>query len=89
MSKKDKLREKFFEKPVRNDITPNEVITLSKAYGCEVLTGGNHQIRICHRKTGTIIPIPQHGKTVKEAYIAELKSLFLEIESMNKEDQKK
>jgi 23S rRNA-/tRNA-specific pseudouridylate synthase len=85
MSKRDKLREKFFEKPVRNDITVNEVIRLSKAYGCVILTGGNHQIRICHQATGTIIPIPHHGDTVKEAYIAELKTLILNIEAMNKE----
>ena len=72
----EKLKRKFYEKPVRNDMTLEEVIRLAKAYGCEVLTGGNHQIRIAHRSTGTIIPIPSHGKTVKEAYIMELRELF-------------
>lgn len=81
MSKIEKLKDKFFEKPVRNDITINEAIKLAKAYGCEVVAGGNHQIRICHRATGTIIPLPRHGNTVKEAYIAELKILFEKIEN--------
>ena len=80
MSQIEKLKRKFFEKPVRNDITINEVKKLAAHYGCEVLSGGNHPIKICHRKTGTIIPIPQHSDTVKEAYIAELKELFTEIE---------
>ncbi len=86
MSKIEKLKGKFFEKPVRNDITMKEVEKLARAYGCDVLTGGNHQIRICHIESGTIIPIPQHGNTVKEAYIAELKSLFEMIEGLDKEE---
>ncbi len=62
-------------------MTIDEVTRLAKAYGCEILTGGNHQIRIVHRGTGRIIPLPRHGNTVKEAYIVELKELFDEIES--------
>ena len=85
MSKIEKLKKKFYEKPVRNDITMAEVVKLAGYYGCEVLTGGNHQIKICHRESGTIIPIPQHGSTVKEAYIAELKILFSGIEEQRKE----
>lgn len=81
MSTIEKLKKKFYEKPVRNDMTMDEVIRLSRAYGCEVLTGGNHQIRILHRELGRIIPIPQHSKTVKEAYIIELRALFDEIEA--------
>ena len=86
MSKIKKLRERIFEKPVRKDITIFEVIRLAKAYGCNALTGGNHQIRICHPQTGTIIPIPRHGTTVKEAYIFEIQALILEIESADKEE---
>lgn len=81
MSTIEKLKKKFYEKPVRNDMSIDEVIRLSRYYGCEILTGGNHQIRILHRESGTIIPIPQHGKTVKEAYVVELRALFDEIES--------
>ena len=84
MSTIEKLKKKFYEKPVRNDMTIDEVIRLSKYYGCEVITGGNHQVRIVHRKSGRLIPIPCHGKNVKEAYIMELRELFDEIDSMNK-----
>ena len=65
-------------------MTIDEVIRLSKYYGCEVLTGGNHQVRIVHRESGRLIPIPCHGKNVKEAYIMELRELFDEIDSKNK-----
>ncbi len=82
MSTIEKLKKKFFEKPVRNDLTVDEVVRLARAYGCTVLTGGNHQIRIVHKPTGRVIPVPSHGKTVKEAYVMELRELFDEIESM-------
>ena len=82
MSTIEKLKKKFYEKPARNDMTIDELIRLAKAYGCAVLTGGNHQIRIVHKPTGRVIPIPNHGKTVKEAYIMELRELFDEIETM-------
>ena len=81
MSLLEKLKAKFFEKPVRNDLTRDEVVRLAKAYGCEIYTGGNHQIRIVHKASGRVIPLPCHGKTVKEAYIVELKELFREIDS--------
>ena len=35
-----KLKAKFFEKPVRNDLTRDEVVRLAKSYGCEIYTGG-------------------------------------------------
>jgi hypothetical protein len=78
----EKLKKKLYEKPVRNDITIAEVIRIAKAYGCEIITGGNHQVRIIHKPTGTVIPIPTHGKTVKEAYIGELKDLLDEIDNL-------
>ena len=86
MSTIEKLKKKFYEKPARNDMTIDELIRLAKAYGCMVLTGGNHQIRIVHKPTGRVIPIPNHGKTVKEAYIMELRELFDEIEAMGGND---
>ena len=82
MSTIEKLKKKFFEKPVRKDMTMDEIVRIAKSFGCDVLTGGNHQIRIVHKPTGTVIPLPCHGKTVKEAYIVELKELFREIETM-------
>ena len=35
--------------------------------------------------SGTVIPIPMHGKYVQEAYIKELKDLFAEIVNRNRE----
>ena len=85
MSSFEKLKAKFFEKPVQNDLTREEAIRLAKAYGCDIYTGGNHQIRIVHKPTGRVIPLPCHGKTIKEAYIIELKELFTEIDSQKEE----
>lgn len=81
MSQFEKLRKKFYQKPIPNDIRIDEAIVLAKKYGCEIRTGGKHQVIIMYRPTGTIIPLPQHGDTIKEAYIKELKQLFDQIES--------
>ena len=43
----EKLRRKFFEKPVRNDITFEEVEKLSEYYGCIVKkSGGKHPMKV-------------------------------------------
>ena len=79
MSQIEKLNKKFFDKPVRNDLSIDEVIRLAQYYGCKAVTNGNHQVRIVHKESGRVIPIPCHGKIVKEAYIMELRELFEEI----------
>ena len=84
MSTIEKLIKKCKNKPIPKDITIDEVIRISKYYGCIVKTGGNHQIRIAHVSSGRIIPIPVHGNTVKPAYIQELNELFELIESEEK-----
>ena len=77
----EKLRRKFFEKPVRNDITFEEVEKLSEYYGCIVKKpGGKHPMKVIHVESGTVIPIPRHGKCVGEAYISELKTLYTLID---------
>lgn len=81
MSQFEKLRNRFYRKPIPNDIRIDEAIALAKAYGCEIHTGGNHQVKIVYKPTGTIIPLPHHGDTIKEAYVKELKQLFDQIES--------
>jgi len=79
MSTIEKLKRRFFEKPIRNDITQKEIERLAKHYGCDIYTGGNHQKRIVHVGTGTVIPLPQHSKTVAEPYVKELQELFESI----------
>ena len=85
MSTIDKLKEKFYKKPIPNNITFDELSRLARAYGCGVISGGNHPIKIVDVESGTVIPIPRHGKYVQEAYIKELKDLFDEIENRGKE----
>ena len=87
MSSLEKLKQKFNEKPIPNDITFDEVERLANAYGCKVLAGGKHSKKIVDIPSGTVIPIPMHGKHVQEAYIKELKDLFAEIENRRKEDE--
>ena len=85
MSTLDKLKAKFNEKPIPNDISFDEVERLANAYGCRVISGGKHSKKIVDVPSGTVIPIPMHGKYVQEAYIKELKDLFAEIEDRGKE----
>lgn len=67
---------KFYRKPIPNDITFSDVEVLAEYFGCEVRTGGNHSKKVVHRESGTVIPIPMHGKCIGEVYIRELKILF-------------
>lgn len=77
MSKAEKLVAKFYKKPVPNDITYDEVERIARYFGCIVDSkGGKHPLRVVHKETGTIIPIPVHGKTIGEGYIRQLKELF-------------
>jgi hypothetical protein len=77
LSRREKAVEKFFRKPVPNDITYDEMERVAKHFGCIVdKKGGKHPYRVVYPKNGTVIPIPVHGKTVKEAYISQLKTLF-------------
>ena len=85
MSTLDKLKEKFNAKPIPNDISFDEVERLANAYGCRVISGGKHSKKVVDVPSGTVIPIPMHGKYVQEAYIKELKDLFAEIEARDKE----
>ena len=80
MSTIEKLKEKFNAKPIPNNISFEDVERLAGAYGCRIMAGGKHSKKIVDMASGTVIPIPMHGKYVQEAYIKELKVLFAEIE---------
>lgn len=79
MSQIDKLRAKFYRKPIPNDIRVDEAIKLAEWYGCKVEAGGKHPLKVIHPASGTVIPIPVHGDTIQEAYIKQLKDLFNKI----------
>ncbi|MCM1267598.1 MAG: hypothetical protein NC302_06805 [Bacteroidales bacterium] len=81
----DKRIEKFYRKPIPNDITFSDVEALAHYYGCEIKTGGNHSKKVVHRPSGTVIPIPIHDKCIGEAYVKELKDLFDSIKEDSNE----
>lgn len=76
MSTDEKLLAKILEKPPRNDITLEEIKTAARLLGCEVCGGGKHPVHLYHRKSGKIIPIPVHGKTVGAVYIRQLAKIY-------------
>ena len=82
MSKDEKLIKKFLEKPVRTDITFDEVRKLAKIIDAEIIMGGKHSFHFVYRKDGTVIPIPTHGKVVGAAYVNQISKV---IESYKKE----
>jgi hypothetical protein len=75
----DKLRIKFYSKPIRNDMTFDEIAVLAESYGCIICPGSNH-MKVVSKETGRVIPIPRHGKCVGEAYIKQLRDMFNEIQ---------
>lgn len=75
MSTLDKKLKNFYRKPIPNDITFEEMESIAAYFGCDVVSGGNH-MKVVHRQSGTVIPIPRHGKCIGEAYIKQLKKLF-------------
>lgn len=80
MSRFVKLKKKLYGKSIPKDMTFEEIFALANKYGCIVDKGGKHSVKIVHRKSGTVIPIPKHGNTVDEAYIKQIKMLFDSID---------
>lgn len=65
----------MYRKPIPNDITFDEVVSIMTHFGCIIEYGGNHPKIVC-KQYSRVIPIPKHGKTVGEAYIKQLKDLL-------------
>lgn len=80
----EKRLKKFNRKPIPNDITFDDIEVIATYYGCIIDSGGKHGKKIVYPPLGRVIPIPMHGKCIKEAYIKELKELFSEIEEARK-----
>lgn len=83
MSTLEKRIKKFYRKPIPNDITFDDIEALASYFGCQIIAGGKHSKKVVHVPSGTVIPIPMHGKNIGEAYVKQLKILFDSI----KEDQ--
>ena len=75
VGKIDKLCEKFFRKPIPNDITFNEVKTLFTHFGCDIIQGGRHP-KVVHKASGTVISVSRHGDSVKEYCVKQLRDLL-------------
>ena len=84
MSQIQKLIDKLNSKPTPNDMTFDELAKIAKHYGCDTESRGNHQRAIVHDASGTVIPIPSHGKHVGVAYVRQGKEL---LASIDKEDK--
>ena len=52
MAQIEKLIEKFFSRPARNDITFNEITRLAEYYKCIVKSGGKHPIKVIDIQIG-------------------------------------
>jgi len=79
MSSVEKRMKKFYRRPIPNDITFDDIEVLATHFGCKISTGGKHT-KVVHVESGTVIPIPRHGKNIKEAYVKRLRALFDSIE---------
>ena len=86
MSTIGKLIEKINKKPIPNNITFDDIERLARYYCCIISSGGKHSKKIIDLASGTVIPIPMHGKYVQEAYIKELKDLFAIIEQRSRKE---
>lgn len=84
MSTIEKLKKKFYSSPTPKDITIDEVIRLANHYECIIRTGGNHQITVVNKEKTMNVPLPQHDKEVKQAYIRQLRELFNDEEMKGK-----
>jgi len=72
-----KLQEKFFKTPIPTDITIADIRRLFTHYGCIFCEkGGSHPYKVIHKESGTVIPIPVHGKHIQDVYVKQLKQLL-------------
>lgn len=76
MSQIDKLIDKLYKKPIPKDMTFDELSKIARHFGCVVDSRGNHQRAIVHQESGTVIPIPDHGKHIGIAYVKQIKQLI-------------
>ena len=83
MSKIETRIRKFYRRPTPNDITTRDVEVLAIYFGCVIRAGGKHGVKVVHVPSGTVIPIPIHGKHIKENYIKQLKQLFDRVKEGN------
>lgn len=88
MSTIQKLIEKFYRKPIPSDITYDELKRIASHFGCVIVDSGRnnrHSLHINHPSVSYGIPVPVHGKCVKEIYIKKIKELIDSIKEVRHE----
>ena len=85
MASIDKLLEKFYRKPIPNDITYDELRRIADHFGLIVKPPkGKHPMKISYPGIASI-PIPVHKKSVGEAYIYQVKMLIEKVKEQKGE----
>lgn len=70
MSKKDKLLHRFLEKPVRKDLTFDELETLLFYLGYEKLPGSGSRVKFYHQQYDNLINLHKpHPSNVLKVYL--------------------
>ena len=76
MAKKDKLLDKFLEKPVRSDLKWSEVVTLLKNLGFTRLEGSGSRIKFVKNKQILIFHKPHPKNTINQATVRDIQSFL-------------
>lgn len=81
MSKKEKLIEKFMTKPLRNDLTYEELEKLFEMFGYMKKEGKGSRVRFSNRETGDIFAMhkPHPGNILKSYVVKEVYEKLKEI----------
>jgi len=80
MGKDNKLRDKFFHRPYRSDITLDEVIIFLAQFGYSLRkNSGSHPFFVCEGKPPIIIA-SKSGKYILAAYIKNICTTITAIE---------
>jgi hypothetical protein len=70
---KKKLLQKFLDKPVRKDLTFNELETLLKGFGYKKLEGRGSKVKFFKKDTGNMINLHKpHPENTLKVYVVKL-----------------
>lgn len=56
MSTIEKRLQKFYKKPIPNDITFSDIEVLAEYFGCQIITGGNHSKKLSTKHLELLFP---------------------------------
>ena len=81
MSKKDKLLQKFLEKPIRKDLTFDELSTLLISCGYRKVEGKGSAVKFYHKSKDHLISLhkPHPGNILKVYLVKQIQARLKEI----------